>query len=194
MSKKKSNTHKVDSNQEDDISKNKILKETIEENEEISENIINELQKQLNEEKQKLLQCENKLKLSLADFQNLERKFSSDLERNLNTKIDGFIIDFLQIYDDFMLAKKAYADNTIDTSGLDSILKNMNSLLSKYNVTAIEALGEIFNPNLHEAISVIEDSELDDGTITKVIRKGYISHQRVIRPALVEITKKSKSD
>ena len=53
----------------------------------------------------------------------------------------------------------------------------MNSLLKKYNVSPIDALGEIFNPNFHEAISTITDSDLDDNTITKEIRKGYISHE-----------------
>ncbi|MCH8860809.1 MAG: nucleotide exchange factor GrpE, partial [Thaumarchaeota archaeon] len=48
--------------------------------------------------------------------------------------------------------------------------------------------------NFHEAISVVEDSSLDDGTITKEIRKGYISHNRVIRPTIVEISKKLKLD
>jgi molecular chaperone GrpE len=65
----------------------------------------------------------------------------------------------------------------------------MDSLLSKYNVTPIDSLGEIFDPNFHEAISVINDPNLDDNTITKEIRKGYISHKRVIRPSLVEISK-----
>jgi molecular chaperone GrpE len=56
-------------------------------------------------------------------------------------------------------------------------------------VTVIDALGEIFNPNFHEAISFITDFELSDNTITKELRKGYISHNRVIRPTLVEISK-----
>jgi molecular chaperone GrpE len=57
-------------------------------------------------------------------------------------------------------------------------------------VAPIDALGEIFDPNIHEAISVITDSSLDDNTITKEIRKGYISQKRIIRPTLVEISKK----
>ena len=89
-----------------------------------------------------------------------------------------------------MRARNAFSQNNIDTTGLDSILKNMDSLLTKYNVIPIEALGEIFNPNLHEAISIVSDPALDDNTITKEIRKGYISHERVIRPTLVEISKK----
>jgi molecular chaperone GrpE len=70
----------------------------------------------------------------------------------------------------------------------------MESLMQKYHVTPIEALGEIFNPNLHEAISIISDSALDDNTITKEIRKGYISHERIVRPTLVEISKKEDND
>ena len=54
----------------------------------------------------------------------------------------------------------------------------MDSLLKKYNVTAIDALGEIFDPNHHEAISVISDPDSDDNTITKEIREGiYFSKQ-----------------
>ncbi len=193
MSKKNLGIDKEHFAQQNDLSKAENLEESIKENDSASQNLITELQEKLNKEKQKTSEYENKLKLSLADFKNLEKKFSSDLEKHVNSRIDGFILDFLQIFDDFVLAKDAYRENKIDTSGLDSILKNMNSLLSKYGVVSIEALGEIFNPNFHEAIATIEDHDLDDGTITKVIRKGYISHQRVIRPALVEISKKSKS-
>ena len=104
------------------------------------------------------------------------------------------MLGFLSIYDDFILAKKVLNDEKIDISGLESIVKNMNSLLSEYGVTKINALGEIFNPNFHEAVSVVEDSSLDEDTITKEIRKGYISQNRVIRPTIVEISKKPKLD
>ncbi len=193
MSQKNSNTNKQDFIKHDDSSLNKNQEESNEGNETDTKYSITELQEKLNQEKQRANEYENKLKLSLADFQNLEKNFTSNLEKHVNSKIDGFILDFLKIFDDFVLAKDAYRENNIDTSGLDSILKNMSSLLSKYGVIPIEALGEIFNPNFHDAVATIEDNDLDDGTITKVIRKGYISHQRVIRPALVEISKKSKS-
>jgi len=141
-------------------------------------------------EKQKASEYEEKLKHVLADFQNLNRKTQSDIENGVNAKVDEFVLDFLKIYDDFVRAKEIFSENKINTEGLDSILKNMNSLLKKYHVNPIDALGEIFNPNFHEAISTITDSDLDDNTITKEIRKGYISKNRVIRPTLVEISKK----
>ncbi len=149
-----------------------------------------DVSKLLELEKQKSSEYEQKLKLVLADFQNLTRKTKSDIENGINSGINKFAIDFLKIYDDFVRAKEVFSDSKINSEGLDSILKNMDALLQKYHIEPIDALGEIFDPNFHEAISIIDDPELDDGTITKEIRKGYISHKVVIRPTLVEISKK----
>lgn len=157
---------------------------------ESSEPVQENLSELLDAEKQKTSECEEKLKHILADFQNLSRKTQSDIENGVNAKIDEFVLDFLKIYDDFIRARDIFSENKINTEGLDSILKNMDSLLKKYDVTPIDALGEIFDPNLHEAISVTTDPDLDDNTITKEIRKGYISQKRIIRPTLVEISKK----
>jgi len=149
-----------------------------------------DISKLLDLEKQKSSEYEEKLKLALADFQNLNRKTQTDIQNGINTKINEFALDFLKIYDDFVRAKEVFSESKINSEGLDSILKNMDSLLKKYDVVPIDALGEIFDPNFHEAISIISDPDLDDNTITKEIRKGYISHERVIRPTLVEISKK----
>ena len=149
-----------------------------------------ELEYLLSLEKQKVSDYEEKIKHVLADYQNLNRKTQSDIEKGVNSKINEFMVEFLKIYDDFVRAKEVFLQNNVDITGLNFILKNMDSLLVKYNVQPIEALGEIFNPNLHEAISIITDPQLDENTITKEIRKGYISHERVIRPTLVEISKK----
>ncbi len=167
---------------------NNLKNETIENND---DNLsIKEIQELLAQEKQKSQNLENKLKLALADFQNLSRKVQSDIENGVNAKIAQFLIEFLTIYDDFKRANEILSKDEKNKVGLDSILKNMDSLLAKNNVKPIDALGEIFNPNYHEAISIINDPQLDENTITKEIRKGYISQNRVIRPTLVEISKK----
>jgi len=181
---------KKDSKTEETIS----IQETSENESKDMENELSfdELKNILDNQKQKLEDCQAKLKHTLADYQNLERKTKSDIENGVNLKIDKFMLSFLSIYDDFIRAKQILRDENVDVSGLESIVKNMNSILSEYGVTQINAIGEIFNPNFHESISVVEDPSLDDGTITKEIRKGYISQNRVIRPTLVEISKKSK--
>lgn len=182
-------------NNSDEIPVNVVSENEIEINDsskklESSQTSDEKLLKLLDLEKQKTSEYEEKLKYALADFQNLNRKTQSDIENGVNTKVDEFIFDFLKIYDDFIRAKEVFSKNEIDVDGLNSILKNMDSLLKKYQVIQIDALGGIFDPNFHEAISIITDVDLDDNTITKEIRKGYISQKRVIRPTLVEISKK----
>ncbi len=172
------------------ISENETESDSFISESKLLESNLDELSQQLDLEKQKSSEYEEKLKLVLADFQNLSRKTQTDIENGVNSKINEFALDFLQIYDDFVRAKEVFSESKINLDGLNSILKNMNSLLQKYHVVPIDALGEIFDPNFHEAISIITDPDLDDNTITKELRKGYISHERVIRPTLVEISKK----
>ena len=151
-----------------------------------------ELARQIEDLHKSLAICEDKLKRSLADFQNLEKKTRSDIENGVNQKMDRFMLKFLTIYDDLARAKEILKD-TPNAKGMDFIVKNIDELLAEYGISPISALGEIFDPNLHEAISVVEDEGLDEGTITKEIRKGYISHKMTLRPTLVEISKKPQS-
>ena len=178
------------------ISENETDSSDAKESENVNNNEHNseDLSKLLELEKQKSSQFEEKLKHVLADFQNLSRKTQNDIEVGVNSKINEFMLDFLKIYDDFQRAKDVLSESKINADGLNSILKNMESLMEKYNVKPIDALGEIFDPNFHEAISIISDPSLDDNTITKEIRKGYISHEKILRPTLVEISKKENDD
>jgi molecular chaperone GrpE len=152
-----------------------------------------EITRKISELQEQLESCQDKLKRSLADFQNLEKKTRSDIENGINAGLDKFLLSFLTIYDDLVRAKDILKKENPNAQGLDSILKNTESLLAEYEVFPISALGEIFDPNLHEAIAVIEDASLDENTITKEIRKGYISHKKTLRPTLVEISKKPQS-
>jgi molecular chaperone GrpE len=161
---------------------------------ESNDSTLTEFKEKLSSATQNLASCEEKLKRSLADFQNLQKKTNSDIQNGVNAKIDQFMKNFLSIYDDFNRAKKSMIEENVNVAALESVLKNVDSLLSEYGITPINALGEIFDPNLHEAVSIVEDPTLDDGTITKEIMKGYISQNRVIRPTIVEISKKSNLD
>ena len=159
-------------------------------NDESKEKTIDELKTQLVQEQEKVASYEKKLQYLLADFENLKKRTELDVQNKVNSVIDGIILKFLSIYDDFVRAREALEKQKVNIDGLTSILKNMDSFLSEYGVTPIDALGEIFDPKLHEAISVKEDSSLDENTITSEIRKGYILQNRVIRPSIVEISKK----
>ncbi|MGI0057710.1 MAG: nucleotide exchange factor GrpE, partial [Nitrosarchaeum sp.] len=95
----------------------------------VTENLtVDQLENLLEKEKQKVQDYEEKIKYVLADYQNLNRKTQSDIEKGVNTKIDEFMLDFLKIYDDFIRAKQVFTESKLNTEGLDSILKNMDSL------------------------------------------------------------------
>jgi len=98
------------------------------------ESEIEDVSKLLELEKEKSSEYEKKLQLVLADFQNLSRKTQSDIENGINSKINEFTLDFLKIYDDFVRAKEVFSESKINSEGLDSILKNMDSLLQKYHI------------------------------------------------------------
>jgi molecular chaperone GrpE len=151
---------------------------------------VEELKSKLEQEQKKLASNEIKIQYLLADFENLKKRTELDIQNRVNSITDDIILKFLSIYDDFMRARDALSKQKTNTGGLDGILKNMNSFFSELGVKSIDALGEIFDPRLHEAISVKESPNLDDNTITAELRKGYILKDRVIRPSLVEISKK----
>jgi len=158
------------------------------------ESNIDELKAQLAKEQETVASYEKKLQYLLADFENLKKRTELDVQNRVNSMMDEIMLKFLSIYDDFVRAKEALTKQKVNAQGVDAILKNMNSFLTEYGVTPIDALGEVFDPKLHEAISVKEDPSLDNDIITAEIRKGYILQNRVIRPSLVEISKTTKTD
>ena len=140
---------------------------------------IDELKELLEKERQKSLRL-------LADYQNLEKQI---IDR-INTRGDKIILDFLTVYEDFVRAKNMYEKEGGNTDNLNSIIKNIESILGHYQVKPIEAEGKKFDPKLHEVVQEIEDSDHDEGTIVKEIAKGYIIRGEVMKYSKVCVTKK----
>jgi molecular chaperone GrpE len=161
---------------------------------ESKQELVEAIKIQLEKEKQKVSSYETKIQYLLADFENLKKRSEIDIQNRVNSITDGLILKFLGICDDFVRARDALSKQSVNTGGLDAILKNMDAFLVEFGVRPINAVGEIFDPKLHEAISIKKDSLLDDDTITAEIRKGYILKDRVIRPSLVEISKRDMKE
>jgi molecular chaperone GrpE len=143
--------------------------------------------KQKTDELKELLEKERQKSLRLlADYQNLEKQI---IDR-INTRGDKIILDFLTVYEDFVRAKNMYEKEGGNTDNLNSIIKNIESILGHYQVKPIEAEGKKFDPKLHEVVQEIEDSDHDEGTIVKEIAKGYIIRGEVMKYSKVCVTKK----
>ena len=143
--------------------------------------------KKLEEENSDL---KDKWQRALADYQNLERQTQVEISQRVSSKTNDLLLNFINIYEDFVRAENSLSKEKIDTSGIIAVIKNMESLLSENNIKPIDAIGEIFDPQIHEAVSTIEDNSLDDGTITQEVSKGYFSGKAILKPSKVIVSKK----
>ena len=121
-----------------------------------------------------------------ADYANLEKQI---IER-INALGDKIILDFLTVYEDFIRAKNMYKKERGNVDNLNSIIKNMESILEHYDVKPIETEGRKPDPKLHKVIEEIEDNDHEEGTIVKEIAKGYIIRNEVMKYSKVCVSKK----
>ena len=166
----------------------KVQKEgdQIEDNDENREVISDEIKKLQDEN----IELKDKWQRALADYQNLERRTQTEIYQRVSEKTNNLLLNFLNIYEDFLRAENSLSKEKINTDGIQAVIKNMESLLSENNIKPIEAIGEIFDPQIHEAVSIVEDNSLDDGTITQEVSKGYISGKAILKPSKVIVSKK----
>jgi len=121
---------------------------------------IDELNDLLEKEKQKSLRLR-------ADYQNLEKQ---TVDR-INAREDKVILNFLTVYEDFIRAKNIYKKEGGNVSNLNSIIKNMESILEHYEVKPIEVEGRKVDPKFHEVVQEIEDNDHEERIIVKEIAK-----------------------
>ena len=134
-----------------------------------------------------LLEKEKQKSLRLrADYQNLEKQTAD----RINAREDKIILDFLTVYEDFIRAKNMYEKEGGNVDSLNSIIKNMKSILEHYEVKPIEVEGRKFDPKFHEVVQEIEDNDHEEGTIVKEIAKGYIIRNEVMKYSKVCVSKK----
>ena len=136
----------------------------------------------------------NKLKYSLADFDNYRKNIEKqNTLRILSVKAE-MLSTIINLREDFVRALDTLKHHKVDITileGLTNILKNIDIYLEKEDVKEIRALNSIFDPNFHEIIGFSYfENDMEENIVTKEIRKGYLLNERVLRPSLVEVSKK----
>jgi len=175
------------------MSKNKKEIEEIEselKNTENNEILSQDSEKIIKIYEKKLSNYDEKLQRALADYQNLERRTQVEISQRVFSKTNDLLLNFINIYEDFIRAENSLSKDKINTDGIQAVIKNMENLLAENNIKPIDAVGEIFDPQIHEAVSMVEDNSLDDGTITQEVSKGYISGKAILKPSKVIVSKK----
>lgn len=136
---------------------------------------------------------------SQAEMENLRRRTQQELEKRSKFAVSSFAQDLLPVNDNLSRAMASIPDSEKEKQndlvknllvGLELTQKDLNSALEKNKITAIESLGQIFDPNLHKVVQEIDDPEKPVGTIVQEWQKGYmIGGDRVLREAVVVVTR-----
>ena len=142
---------------------------------------VDGLNKDLQEKKDRLLRLQ-------ADFDNFRRRSAKEREEISAVVTQNFCKDMLPLLDNF---ERAMAAETKDVEafqkGVEMIFTQFQEILKKNGLEHIEAVGQKFDPNFHQAVMRVEDPEKEDDTVAQELQKGYMVKGRVIRPSMVQV-------
>jgi molecular chaperone GrpE len=124
-----------------------------------------------------------------ADAENIRKRAQVDIASAHKYAIENFSTELLAVMDS-LEAALAVESATVENfkSGMELTLKQLTAAFNKFNIKAIEPVGEKFDPHQHQAMCAI-DSDSAPNTVVQVMQKGYLLNDRVIRPALVGVSK-----
>lgn len=172
-----------------------MLKEQLKKEQAKAEEYSKEIE-MLKDQLKELSGVEERYKYKLAEIDNYRKQIEREAQIHVKVKIEEFLKKLINLRDDYLraieTAKKSNGPAVI-INGLESILKNLDVILKEDGVREIDAVGKAFDPSMHEAISFVDTSEYPENTVTAEIRKGYMLSDRVIRPSLVEVSKKANA-
>jgi len=150
---------------------------------------------------EKIKELEDKVTRTFAEMENQRRRFEKEREDAFNYGGYAFAKETLNLIDnlersklilenDEVLKNSEALKKTLDH--FDIINKDMVSILSKNGITPIDSIGKKLDPNLHQAMMEIDDDQKEPGTIVQVIQKGFMMKDRLLRPSLVGVSKKTE--
>lgn len=154
---------------------------------EILENALIQAQQESADAKQAML-------LMQADMENLRKRLVREHEKTRKRTLERFMVDLLPVRDSLERALEATTDQaaTVEAirEGKQLIIKMLNKVLADHGLQIIDPAGEAFDPEKHEAMTMLASADHDENTIIDVLEKGYQLHDRLIRPAKVVVSRK----
>jgi len=160
---------------------------------------LEEVLEKLAEEKEGAVQAREDLLRVQAEMQNLRRRTEQDIEKAHKYGQEKFSIELLTVMDNLeraLAAASDYEDETVKAiyEGVDLTLKSFTDCFNRFHIGSVDPMGEPFDPQLHQAVTILENSDVEPNTVIEVMQKGYTLHGRVIRPAMVVVSKEPESE
>ena len=138
---------------------------------------------------------------AIAELENFRKRAEKDQSDALKYGISNFAKEIINIRDNIERAQSSISDEAKNDKaiksvieGIDLIAQSVVSTFEKIGIKKIESLNEKFDHNLHQAMMEIENDDLEPGTIVQELMPGYILHDRLLRPAMVGVSKKTKKN
>ena len=155
---------------------------------------LEQLKERLSEANLSAERAEDDLLRVKAEMQNLRRRTEQDVEKAHKYGIEKFSAELLGVIDNLeraVLAAKEHEDESSKAihDGVSLTLKSFNDCFAKFSIEAVDPIGEPFNPQLHQAIATQESPDSEPNSVIEVVQKGYTLNGRVIRPAMVMVSK-----
>ena len=153
---------------------------------------IDELQKQLETAQAEAAEAKETLLRKAADLENTKKRLQTEKDKSVKLANKGLLTDLLDVLDNFARAFSAAASDESATAVIDGVKMIENQLVSllanKYDVKAFESVGELFNPEKHEAIALGEASESGEQVVLTEYQKGYTWGETILRTAKVVVS------
>ena len=128
-----------------------------------------------------------------ADAQNVKRRAEQDVEKARKFALEQFARELLPVVDNLERALEATAGQDAAVKpiaeGVELTLKSLLDALRKFNIATVDPQGEPFDPNLHQAMSMVENAAVEPNSVIAVMQKGYTLNGRLLRPAMVMVSK-----
>jgi len=154
---------------------------------------MKDLEVQLEAKEQEAKENYDRLLRVSAEFENYKKRTSRELEEFRKFANQSLIKELLSVVDNLELAMKSTnGHETIDQGllqGLEMTHKEILKIFEKFNVKPIEAQGQVFDPTFHEAVMQEETDEVNANTIVNELQKGYLIHNRLLRPSMVVVAR-----
>lgn len=161
--------------------------ETQEDQEFNKDEYIAKLNDDLNEQKRKADEYFESLKRNMADFDNFKKRMSKEKESLYSTITSDVVLELLPVLDNFEKAMETECKDEEFKNGMKMIYDQILEVLKKIGVEEIEALNQVFDPNIHEAVMHIEDENYSEKQIVEEFRKGYRIGDKIIRHSMVKV-------
>lgn len=162
-------------------------KEDLEENKIEKEEVKTSETDELSKTKQELDETTDRLKRIMAEFENYKKRSSKEREMLYNSLLADIISSFLPIIDNLEKAVDAKTEDEGYKQGVELVLKQFMDTFKTLGVEQIEAVGKTFDPEIHEAVSSVQDEALGEKEIKEEFRKGYKIGTKVIRHSMVVV-------